>query len=552
MNKIRCAIYTRKSTEEGLEQEFNSLDAQREACEAYIKSQKGLGWICLNRSYDDGGLSGGNMSRPALQDLLADVEAGLVDLVVVYKVDRLTRSLADFAKIVERLDDNSASFASVTQQFNTSTSMGRMTLNVLMTFAQFEREVTAERIRDKIAASKKKGMWMGGAVPLGYDNVDKALVINKSEAQTIRLLFDLYLELDSVKELAIRAEQIGVRTKVRTVKGEPVGGLPFSRGHLYQMLKNPLYVGKVAHKGNVYEGLHEGIIDPETWDAVQVSLKSKASPRKRATNVKDIHLLTGILYDEYGERLSPTHAVKNGKRYRYYVASNLDQDPGKVSSGWRLPTAALDSLVINALTAFLSDDSRLINELGHDTDTPLELRMLIGRAASLAQQFTSPNPGDQAGVMKDLVARVDIDPATVRIQLHAGFLVERELDITLDVPMTLKRRGVETKMVVNPRDRGDKPDKDQTLVALIASAHHWFSQLASGKAKSVRDVAQFNGVAENDVSRFLPLAFLAPDIVEAIIAGEHPQDLQAEKLKRLSPLPQYWVEQRRLLGFTPI
>jgi len=552
MNKIRCAIYTRKSTDEGLEQDFNSLDAQREACEAFIKSQKALGWTGVSKAYDDGGLSGGTMDRPALQALLSDIEGGLVDMVVVYKVDRLTRSLADFAKIVERLDNHGASFASVTQQFNTSTSMGRMTLNVLMTFAQFEREVTAERIRDKIAASKKKGLWMGGAVPLGYDNIDKALVINQGEAQTVRRLFELYLDLGSVKALAQRANQLGLRTKGRTVKGKSVGGLPFSRGHLYQALKNPLYAGRVTHKRNTYPGQHEAIIGQTTWDAVQTLLEANASTRTQSTNIQDINLLTGLLFDERGDRLSPTHTKKNGKRYRYYISKDLVLHPTNIVAGWRLPAEALDKLVTEGLRSFLNDEARLIENLGLDTASPQQLKNLFGRAAAIAERFASTNPTVRKKAVGDFVVRVDLSAEIIDIQLDAGRIADENRIISLKIPMLLRRRGVETKMIVSPRHREAQPDRDQILIRLIADAHHWFSQLSSGKARSVRDVARLNNGSENDVSRFLPLAFLAPDIVEAIIAGEHPPDLSAERLKRLRSLPHSWAEQRQSLGFAQL
>ena len=334
--RIRCAIYTRKSTEDGLEQEFNSLDAQREACEAYITSQRGMGWAALSANYDDGGLSGGTLDRPALRRLLADIEKGTIDTVVVYKVDRLTRSLADFAKIVEVFDAHSVSFVSVTQQFNTTSSMGRLTLNMLLSFAQFEREVTGERIRDKIAASKKKGMWMGGLPPLGYDVEDKKLVVNPDEAETVRTLFRLYLELGTVKKLAEESDRLGLVTKRRKRSGgRETGGQPFTRGHLYQLLTNPIYVGDVANKGDTYPGQHQGIIDRQTFDAVRRQLDNNASERRATTNAKAPSLLTGFIYDEVGDRLCPTHANKKGRRYRYYISKRLMHRTGSADGACR-------------------------------------------------------------------------------------------------------------------------------------------------------------------------------------------------------------------------
>lgn len=306
--RLRCAIYTRKSSEEGLEQEFNSLDAQREACSAFIASQTGLGWKLFPEQYNDGGISGGSMERPALQRLLADIEAGRIDVVVVYKIDRLTRALMDFARIVEIFDRQGVSFVSVTQQFNTTTSMGRLTLNVLLSFAQFEREVTAERIRDKIAASKKKGMWMGGVVPLGYQVKDRKLLIEQDEAKIVRHLFDRYLELGSVPQLVDEAHAITLPANGRR------GGKPFGRGNLYHLLANPIYVGKIRHKQELHEGEHQAIIDPDRFERVQALLAAQKQARSSPANQPDAHRLTGLLFDDSGDRLSPSHATKRGKR----------------------------------------------------------------------------------------------------------------------------------------------------------------------------------------------------------------------------------------------
>ena len=334
---FRCAVYTRKSTEEGLEQEFNSLDAQREACEAYIRSQGGLGWKLVSKRYDDGGVSGGTMDRPALQQLLSDIKARAVDVIVVYKIDRLTRSLMDFAQMVEVFDAHEVSFVSVTQQFNTTTSMGRLTLNVLLSFAQFEREVTAERIRDKIAASKKKGIWMGGPVPLGYDLKDRQLLVNKTEAATVRRLYELYLELGSVRLLKAEADRIGIKTKDRShVKGPFKGLRPFTRGNLYRLISNPIYLGRIDHHGATYEGQHPAIIDQDLWDRVQAKLLDRTVTRRSPTNTADIHILTGLVFDETGDRLSPTHAQNHGRRYRYYISNRLMEAHRKEKDGWRL------------------------------------------------------------------------------------------------------------------------------------------------------------------------------------------------------------------------
>src|SRR5947208_5639059 len=312
---VRCAIYTRVSTEHGLDQEFNSLDAQYDAASAYIKSQAHAGWTLIRSRYDDGGYSGGSTDRPDLQKLLEDVRSRKIDVIVVYKVDRLTRSLADFAKLVELFDANGVSFVSVTQQFNTMSSMGRLTLNVLLSFAQFEREVTGERIRDKIAASKKKGIWMGGNIPLGYDANERTLVINPDEAETVRCIFALYRELGCVRRVKEEVDRLGLRTKCRTpANGTERGGKAFSRGHLYTLLANPIYTGQIAHKGGLHPGQQPALIDDESWSAVRNQLAANTSDHRRRAKAAEPSLLAGLLIDARGERLTPSHAVKKGRR----------------------------------------------------------------------------------------------------------------------------------------------------------------------------------------------------------------------------------------------
>jgi site-specific DNA recombinase len=390
---VRCAIYTRKSSDEGLEQAFNSLDAQWEACAAYVASQKGQGWRLLPHRYDDGGVSGGTLERPGLQMLLSDIEAGKVDLVVVYKVDRLTRSLADFAKLVERFDKAGVSFVSVTQQFNTATSMGRLTLNVLLSFAQFEREVTAERIRDKIAASKKKGLWMGGLVPLGYDAKDRTLVVNEAEAQTVRTIFQLYLELGCARRVKEAADRQGLVSKYRRFEsGKTFGGVAFTRGRIYHLLANPVYVGEIRHKRCSYPGQHPAIIDRATFETVNLRLKANASRVKTPTSAATHAPLVGKLTDETGKRLTPSHAVRRGKRYCYYVSRRLVAESGKSDSrGWRLPAAALEGALAGVIIDALETPSaaqRLI-----DGATPDMLRKLPPAARSLCSALSGPDRG---------------------------------------------------------------------------------------------------------------------------------------------------------------
>ena len=348
--ELRCAIYTRKSSEEGLEQDFNSLHAQREACQAYIKSQKHEGWRPLSAHYDDGGYSGGTMDRPALRRLLADIQAKRIDVVVVYKVDRLTRSLADFAKIVEVFDASGVSFVSVTQAFNTTTSMGRLTLNVLLSFAQFEREVTGERIRDKIAASKKKGLWMGGFVPFGYRAKDRTLIIDKDEAETVRLIYSRYLELGTVSALEAELAERNLRTRAFTsASNKTWGDRPFSRGHLYKILSNPIYAGKIVHNDKQHDGQHEAIIDRKTFAAVQAQLAANNRQHRTRVRAKEPNLLAGLLFDSNGKPLTSSHTVKNGKRYRYYVGTRIEQGKPKP---WRLPAHEIESAVVGELQRF--------------------------------------------------------------------------------------------------------------------------------------------------------------------------------------------------------
>jgi site-specific DNA recombinase len=352
---LRCAIYTRVSTENGLEQEFNSLDNQREASEAYIRSQAREGWKLIRDRYDDGGFSGGSMDRPALAKLLDDVRARRVDVIVVYKVDRLTRSLADFAKLVELFDEHDVSFISVTQAFNTTTSMGRLTLNMLLSFAQFEREITGERIRDKVAASKKRGIWMGGAVPFGYRVENRALHVVEEHAEFVRDLFKHYLEIGSVVRLKAALDAENVRLPVRVVgTGKSTGGGLISRGHIYWILSNPIYVGRLRHKGQIHDGLHAAIIDQEIWDRVRHQLAAQTQPRAAPQRNAE-SFLAGKLYDDQGNRMGPSHAAKGGRRWRYYVSRALlkgrETDAGSVT---RVPAAQIEKQVLDAIKGVIA------------------------------------------------------------------------------------------------------------------------------------------------------------------------------------------------------
>ncbi len=494
-SRLRCAIYTRKSTDEGLDQAFNSLDAQREACEAYIASQAGEGWRLIKTRYDDGAYSGGTMDRPALQHLLADINAGKVDTIVVYKVDRLTRSLADFARIVELFDANDVSFVSITQQFNTTTSMGRLTLNMLLSFAQFEREVTGERIRDKIAASKRKGMWMGGVVPLGYDVVNRKLIVNDVEAETVRALFRLYLKHASVSLVKNEADRRGLRTKLRRPQnGARKGGEPFTPGHIYKLLANPVYIGKIVHKGQLHDGEHSAIIDHETWGAVQEQLSRNAVVRHRNTNAKSPSLLAGILFDEYGDRMVPSHANKAGRRYRYYVSKPVPESAS--DTGWRLPAPMIEEIVLTELRSFLHDRLRLTKAF-HLTGASIQ--EMLSEARRLGDRFQKNGTANQRSFLLEVVKRVEVQQNRVSIiqrsqVLHAmlrhGRLDDvkaktamfKEEELRLEIPVKFKRRGVEMKLVITD-DRKRPLAPDPHLIAAVAQGRHWFAQIKDGDVK---------------------------------------------------------------------
>src|SRR5467141_1068632 len=404
---VRCAIYTRVSTDHGLEQDFNSLDAQYDAAQAYIRSQAHAGWALIRTRYADGGYSGGSTERPALQRLLADVRARKVDVIVVYKVDRLTRSLADFARLVEIFDAQGVSFVSVTQQFNTTNSMGRLTLNVLLSFAQFEREVTGERIRDKIAASKKKGMWMGGNVPLGYDASERTLVINPAEAETVRRIFALYIELRCVRRVKEEADRLWLSTKPSTTaNGIERGGRSFSRGHIYTLLSNSIYIGEIAHKGQLYPGQHPALIDAETWTTVRDQLATNASDHRRKANAAEPSLLAGLLTDARGERFTPSHAVKKGRRYRYYVSTALITEAGTdQAQGWRLPAQEIEDAVIRVLTDALTSPAMLFESFGTAGIPSDQTRKMLDRATRLAAALNR-SPVERDKVVRDIIERV--------------------------------------------------------------------------------------------------------------------------------------------------
>jgi site-specific DNA recombinase len=567
---MRCAIYTRKSSEEGLDRSFNSLDAQREAGEAFVLSQRHEGWRTLPARYDDGGYSGGTMDRPGLRKLLEDVQSNKVNVVVVYKVDRLTRSLSDFAKIVEALDAKGVSFVSVTQQFNTTNSMGRLTLNILLSFAQFEREVTGERIRDKIAASKKKGMWMGGPVPLGYSLEARNLIPHPTEAALVRRIFALYLKLDCVRKLVAQLNGESVRTKTWVTKtGVRVGGVPFARGHLYYLLRNRLYIGEIRHRERWYPGAHPGILPRELWDKVQAQLDSNLRTQCKRAREKSSSALTGLIEDEHGNRFTPSFTIRRGRRYRYYVSQAVTQNPGGQQWGpTRLPAREIESRVTERLQTFLRSDAQVCDELSAAAEGPAVLHQVVAGAKKLAAKL----PLLPTDALRDLLASifqsVIIQEKNIQVMIRKSDLrelLERGDQITasnltrlrkpidqtellcLTIEAKRKRYGGEIHLVVPSQSNAPARHIRPALIKAVARGHGWCEKLLEGRVADMRSLARETGLTPHYVRNVFACAFLAPDIVEAILEGRQPLALKFENLYKHIPLS--WTEQRQQFGF---
>jgi site-specific DNA recombinase len=520
----RCAIYTRKSTEEGLEQAFNSLDAQREACAAYILSQAHEGWEQIHEHYDDGGWTGGNMDRPGLKQLLADVPAGKVDVIVVYKVDRLTRSLADFARIVDTLDKAGASFVSVTQAFNTTTSMGRLTLNVLLSFAQFEREVTSERIRDKVAASKKKGIWMGGPVPLGYTLGDRKLLMDDHEAEIVRSIFRRYTELGSVTRLIDELAQHGVRTKVRQYSnGRSAGGVHFQRGSLSQLLQNPIYIGKVSYRGELYDGEHDGIIAPYDWAEVQRILAANRRERKLGKQTRYPSLLTGMIIDPDRRPMTPVSTHKGNRRHRYYITRF--QPGADKELAWRVPAGEVDRALMAAVCDWLRSHDR-----------PCEPGELISDR-ELADELPNLSIPEQRKVLIELGMKVQLGETELCLSIGG------EAPTLVSLPVRMVRRGAELKVVLESGDAPRAPDP--VLLKLVALAMSARKSLFSNIPDQLT-----SHYSKRHLWQLLRISFLAPDIITAIVEGCQPPMLTGRRLLRVTDLPLDWAGQRRVLGFS--
>jgi site-specific DNA recombinase len=550
---VRCAIYTRKSSEEGLEQSFNSLEAQREACRAFVLSQKHEGWTALNNRYDDGGFSGGTMDRPALQQLLADILVGKVDTVVVYKVDRLTRSLTDFSKIIEVFDSHGVSFVSVTQAFNTTTSMGRLTLNVLLSFAQFEREVTGERIRDKVAASKKKGMWMGGVVSLGYDCIEHKLIVNPKEATTVREIFRQYLRLGCVVKLKHHLEREQIRSKVRTSKaGSTSGGATYSRGALYHLLNNRIYIGEIVHRGHSYPGQHEAIIPRELWDQVAARLQANNQAHRSRKTQSTPSLLSGIVFDTKGIRFTPSHAVKKGKRYRYYTSQSVIQKTGNTPAVTRFPAPELEGLVNSQIQLLLQSPDTFTATL---EDTP-EKDVAAERARDLAKRWPALETSTQHQFIRSVLRRVVVGQTTIWIEVDrtkltntlAGRKPDSGATVGQHAPDTIKltadfktlRRGSELRLVA-PKDFCSEGAPVPALVKAIARARQWYERIVAREVATVGQLAQETGLPSTYVKRILECAMLSPQMTEMILSGKHRPNLTLQQL--LQRIPRRWRQQ---------
>jgi site-specific DNA recombinase len=544
---VRCAIYTRVSTESGLDQDFNSLDAQYDAAQAYIRSQAHAGWALVRTRYDDGGFSGGSTDRPALQQLLADIRAHRINVIVVYKVDRLTRSLADFAKLVELFDAHGVSFVSVTQQFNTTTSMGRLTLNVLLSFAQFEREVTSERIRDKIGASKRKGLWVGGVVPLGYQARDRKITVVADEAKTVRHIFRRYLDLGSLNLLLADLGRTGVKTKLRPLSnGRTIGGIPFTRGSLAAFLRNRFYIGEVRYKGEVFPGEQPAILDRALFEAVQTQLDRQRTNYAKARQ-KSQSLLTGRIFDARGNRMTPSHAVRNGVRYRYYISSVLIQGQAdKAATLNRVPATEIETMIISALRKHLQVQS----------NNKLE-----------AQGSRSPSDQD---LISTHIARVDVKPDHLAVQLSGkpdqqGGKRDQELsreggmlDHTNPNVMVIPWRKPPSKRpreIIHPggtsSHQDSRPIRSETrvrLVTAIAKGRRWLDVLMAGTVTNVEQIASTENCTIRQVNMTISLAFLAPNLVQAAVDGRLPRGVGVANLR---DAPTEWSLQYARLGLAP-
>jgi DNA invertase Pin-like site-specific DNA recombinase len=544
--RIRCAIYTRKSSEEGLDQAFNSLHAQREACEAYVKSQQHEGWQIIPTHYDDGGFSGGNIERPAFKQLMADISAGKVSIVVVYKVDRLTRSLADFAKIIDQFEKHKVSFVSITQQFNTTNSMGRLTLNVLLSFAQFEREVTSERIRDKIAASKRKGMWMGGTVPLGYLCHERKLIVNETEASTVCTIFNEYLRLKNVQSL--RDWLIAKNIKSRS------GGY-FFHGPLYLMLRNPIYVGLIKHKKETFPGEHPGIVSREIWDRVQMQLNENIRGGGRKARVTKESLFLGTLFDSSGTQYTPTHAKKCGRRYRYYTSRAVIRKTKKCDGPGRIPAPDIEKEVVDRILGWLQAPSELIGALQEDLIESLPegfTSQLIAGASDIARNWRSRVAPDRRQFVKSIIERVIIHSDHLEIRLSLPALLHETFgagsipitlpqSISIECPFHHVNQGRVLRLIIANTSITTDASR-RAIVKAIARARTWYEQITSGEIRSIAELGAKHNVSARFIRIHMSLVQLSPESIERLM--NRPEALPPSLNDLLREIPMNWTAQK--------
>ena len=555
---VRCAIYTRKSTEDGLEQEYNSLDAQYDACTAYALSQRHEGWTVVKDRYDDGGFSGGNLERPGLKRLLADIEAGKVDIILLYKIDRLTRSLSDFAKIVEILDRKGASFVSITQSFNTTTSMGRLTLNMLLSFAQFEREVTGERIRDKIHASKRKGIWMGGPVPLGYDVIDRKLVVNKVEAEQVRHIMHLYLKAGSVPELVDVLAKNGSRTKVQQRKdGGTRGGCNFKRGNLYYLLSNRIYRGMTVHKGEAFDGEHEAIVSEQLWNEVQAKLAKQGQGGSSRKVSARTGVLAGLIYNAEGAAMVLTHTQKGNRRFHYYP--NRYEALGD-STASRVNARDIEDIVVGQLSQTLALGIQVQSVLLDGTYTADQLHNVISRCRQLGTELTAAKYIRKQAIIRNVLDCVELHEDRVMIRIDnrsllntigaEGSIQPSSSDLIIEREAIRLRRGRALRLIIPATSPGEGMSlRDDKLVTLLAESRAIMAQITTNADKPVPALAAEQGRCRVRMMKVAKLVCLDPYIVTAIVQGRQPLNLSPSKLLA-ADLPLAWPEQRRVLGFS--
>lgn len=563
--KVRCAIYTRKSTDEGLDKEFNTLEAQREAGENYVLSQKHQGWVLLPEHYDDGGFSGGNINRPALKNLMNDVQNGNIDMIVVYKIDRLTRSLADFSKLIEILDRHKCSFVSVTQNFNTYDSMGRLTLNVLLSFAQFEREVGAERIRDKIAASRKKGMWMGGTVPLGYDVKNKHLEVNQQEAQIVRTIYNKYCACRSERDVCNYVNNLGYKNKERKQRnGKEIKAKPFTHSQINYILRNPIYKGKVVHKGNIYDGQQEAIVSNELWERVQTIKAGNKEGRFLPSKVVHHSLLKGFLQCGCGcnSNMMPTRTTKNKKTYEYYISQKAVKDGYHHCEIGSIPAGELDKFVLGKIQDILKHP-RLIDEVAKQITQEIPeigLTEIIKKIQNPEHFFDYLSSETLRQILERIISRIILykDRLVIRLLPFGTMLLEMSkkdemlvseeypdlMELTYKINFAKKRGHLK---ILPPNE--EKLTVDETLLGALAKAHSWRYRLDNSNL-SAREFAKKEKVERGYMARMMKLTYLAPDIIEAIMIGTQPLSLKISDLIK-SPIPISWAEQRIKYGFTP-